>query len=380
MYIADIKFSPTMPDDTVEVVQLSRPTAPYFASVINRISLPTFEALELALLDDPGKRGVAHLFQKSDLLKATLALSHSRSVAVTTGFPTCTEFEVKEETDGLPGALAVCQALVTLGKEVTLVVDEGREKLYTSCVEHMVEVGALQAGSVAVMPFKEAKKKMKDAPSSSPPVYDCLVAIERAGLNSHGSYCTVKGKDVSQYVEPIDELFEVAQRNPHITTVGVGDGGNELGMGKVYDSVVKNIPLGETIACCVSADFLIAAGVSNWGGYALACGLYVGSGSPFHWRYRNHTINADQPPQFDVHRFLPTAEQVCDSIIQFFGCNNYYDVYISYLLQTSSLLKHMNEVGFRDRVSHGLGLSVDGLPLKVHLDKLAAITELATSV
>ena len=313
MFIADIKLSPTMLDDTVEVVQLSRATAPYFASVINRKSLPTFEALELALLDDPGKRGVAHLFQKSDLLKATLALSHSRSVAVTTGFPACTEFEVKEETDGLPGALAVCQALVTLGKEVTLVVDEGREKLYTSCVEHMVEVGALEAGSVAVIPFKEAKKMMMDSPpSSSRPVYDCLVAIERAGRNSHGTYCTMKGKDISQYVEPIDELFEMAQQNPHITTIGIGDGGNELGMGKVYDSVVKNIPLGESIACCVSADFLIAAGVSNWAGYALACGLCVASGSPFHWRYRNHAINADQPPQFDVHKFLPTAELVSD--------------------------------------------------------------------
>ena len=317
MFIADDKISPLELDDTVEVVQLSRPTAPYFSSVINRRSLPTFEALELALLDDPGKRGVAHLFQKSDLLKATLALSHSRSVAVTTGFPACTEFEVKEETDGLPGALAVCQALVTLGKEVTLVVDEGREKLYTSCVEHMVEVGALEAGSVAVIPFKEVKKMMmKDSsPSSSQPVYDCLVAIERAGRNSHGTYCTMKGKDISQYVEPIDELFEMAQQNPHITTIGIGDGGNELGMGKVYDSVVKNIPLGESIACCVSADFLIAAGVSSWAGYALACGLCVASGSPFHWRYRNHAINADQPPQFDVHRFLPTAEQVSDNSV-----------------------------------------------------------------
>ena len=310
MFITDIKVSPIKLDDTVEIVQLSRPSASYFASVINQKSLPTFEALEQVLLVDPGKRGVAHLFQKSDLLKATLALSHARSVAVTTGFPACTEFEIKEETDGLPGALAVCQALVTLGKEVSLIVDEGREKLYISCIEHMVEIGALPTGSVAVIPFKEAKEKMKSAPSSRPPVYDCLVAIERAGRNSHGTYSSMKGKDISQYVEPIDELFEIAQQNPHIMTIGIGDGGNELGMGKVYDSVVKNIPLGETIACCVSADFLIAAGVSNWGGYALACGLYVASGSPFHWRYRNHAIDADQPPEFNVHQFLPTAEQV----------------------------------------------------------------------
>lgn len=316
MFIADTKVSPLKLDDTVEIVQLSRPTAPYFASVINRKSLPTFEALEQVLLDDPGKRGVAHLFQKSDLLRATLALSHARSVAVTTGFPACTEFEVKEETDGLPGALAICQALTTLGKEVTLVVDDGREELYTSCVEHMVEVGVLQAGSVAVIPFKEAKEKMM---ASSPPMYDCLVAIERAGRNSRGIYCTMKGIDISQYVEPFDELFEMAQQNPHVMTIGIGDGGNELGMGKAYDCVIKDIPLGETIACSVSADSLIAAGVSNWGGYALACGLYIASGSPFHWRYRNHAINADQPPQFDVYRFLPTAEQVSDDTVPVIG-------------------------------------------------------------
>ena len=310
MFITDTKPSPIKLDDTVEIVQLSKLTDPFFASVINKKSLPTFGALEQALLDDPGKKGVAHLFQKSDLLKATLALSHAHSVAVTTGFPVCTEFEVKEETDGLPGALAICQALVALDKEVTLIVDEGREKLYSSCVEHMVEIGAFQAGSIVVVPFKEAKEKMKDNPPSSPPVYDCLLAIERAGRNSHGTYCSMKGKDISQYVQPIDELFEMARQNPHITTIGIGDGGNELGMGKVYDSIVKNIPLGETIGCCVSADFLIAAGVSNWGGYALACGLYIASNSPFHWRYRNRAVNADQPPQFSVHKFLPTAEQV----------------------------------------------------------------------
>ena len=40
----------------------------------------------------------------------------------------------------------------------------------------------------------------------------------------------------------------------------------------------------------------------------------------------------------------------------------------------------MNDVGFRDGVNHGLDQSVDGLPLQVHLNKLADITKLATSL
>lgn len=41
---------------------------------------------------------------------------------------------------------------------------------------------------------------------------------------------------------------------------GVGDGGNELGMGKVKDVVKAKMPKGELIACDVAADFAITAG------------------------------------------------------------------------------------------------------------------------
>jgi hypothetical protein len=59
--------------------------------------------------------------------------------------------------------------------------------------------------------------------------------------------------------------------------LAIGDGGNELGMGKVLDEIIKNpkIADGDKIGCAVAADFLIAASVSNWGGYALAAGAAV---------------------------------------------------------------------------------------------------------
>ena len=46
-------------------------------------------------------------------------------------------------------------------------------------------------------------------------------------------------------------------------------------------------------------------------------------------------------------------------------------------IQTSSLLKRMNELGFRDGVTKSLDQSVDGQPLPVHLKKLSDITKLA---
>lgn len=310
MFITDVKAEPKDLDDEIEIIQLSRRNDPYYASVISHNSLPIFEALEQLLLDDTEKKGVAHLFQKCDLLKAVLALSHARTVAVTTGFPVCTEFDVTEETNGPPGALAVCQALLSLGKNVTLIINERRENLYVCCVKHMVDIGAIKGGSLAVIPFEKAKKKLQQNSTSSTPVYDCLLSINRPGRNHYGTYCSIEGEDISHYVQPIDELFEVAQQNPHISTIGIGDNGNELGLGRVYSSIVNSISLGETIACSVSVDYLIVAGVSDWGGYAVACGLYVASNSPYHWRYRNYAISADQPPQFDLHKFLPTTDQV----------------------------------------------------------------------
>ena len=120
----------------------------------------------------------------------------------------------------------------------------------------------------------------------------------------------MKKADVSQYLDPVDDLFMDVQSNPRVTAICIGDGGNELGMGKVVDQVKEHITLGETIACVVPSDFVIAAGVSNWGGYAMSLGLYVVSSCQLHWRYRSHGIDAENPPEFHTNQFLPTNEQV----------------------------------------------------------------------
>lgn len=56
----------------------------------------------------------------------------------------------------------------------------------------------------------------------------------------------------------------------------LGDGGNELGMGKVFQKILdSSIPNKQEIACIVPTNHLIIASVSNWGGYALAAAAAV---------------------------------------------------------------------------------------------------------
>jgi hypothetical protein len=115
---------------------------------------------------------------------------------------------------------------------------------------------------------------------TSPPELDVtepshLIWIERAGPGSDGRCYTMRGRDISSSLSSIWHE-SASKREREYITIGIGDGGNEIGMGKIpHETIVKNIPNGDLIHCRVPTDFLIVAGVSNWGAYALAAGIYV---------------------------------------------------------------------------------------------------------
>jgi hypothetical protein len=105
----------------------------------------------------------------------------------------------------------------------------------------------------------------------------------------HHDRChTMRGRDITASMSPAHRLFEGA--GP-IRTIGIGDGGNEIGMGKVpWDVIRRNIPGGGLVACRVPCDYLIVCGVSNWGAYGLAAGVRLLRGAP------------PEPELFDVER------------------------------------------------------------------------------
>ncbi len=99
---------------------------------------------------------------------------------------------------------------------------------------------------------------------------DWVIAIERCGPSADGRARNMRGADISAHAAPLDRLFSAGPWR----TIAIGDGGNEIGMGCVPRALIAaHVPLGELIGCVVPADFLIAAGVSHWGAYAVLAAL-----------------------------------------------------------------------------------------------------------
>ena len=100
-----------------------------------------------------------------------------------------------------------------------------------------------------------------------------LIALERPGPTADGSFRTMRGRDITQYHQAVHAEYEVDARRASYS-IGIGDGGNEIGMGKISPEVIaSNVYNGTEVHCRVATDYLIVAGVSNWGAYALAAGV-----------------------------------------------------------------------------------------------------------
>jgi hypothetical protein len=85
---------------------------------------------------------------------------------------------------------------------------------------------------------------------------------------------TMKGIDITANTSPAHVLFKGHRTTPAFTTIGIGDGGNEIGMGKIpWEVIRRNVANGSLVACQTESDYLIVSGVSNWGAYALAAGV-----------------------------------------------------------------------------------------------------------
>jgi hypothetical protein len=112
-----------------------------------------------------------------------------------------------------------------------------------------------------------------------------LVAIERPGRGRGGDYLNARGLSVAAWNRPLDDMFLRGRRTSvsepraskpasrHPLTIGVGDGGNEIGMGSVRARLAREGPLAARIASVVVVDHLVVAGVSNWGAYGIVTQL-----------------------------------------------------------------------------------------------------------
>lgn len=177
-------------------------------------------------------------------------------VGIVTGFMIPSFEPPTGETDGPLGALFLANAFSRIGISTVLLSDASG-------------YSALEVGQR----FLNLNVPLVNLPGEIPGVTH-LIALERSGpSHANGRNHTMRGRDITHLTAPAHLLFEGPS---DYVTIGIGDGGNEIGMGKVpYSTICKNIPNGELVACRTATDHLIVAGISNWGAYGLAAGVML---------------------------------------------------------------------------------------------------------
>ncbi len=171
------------------------------------------------------------------------------------------------ETDGPSGTVFLALALKKLGFKPVIVTDEFTRGFFE-----------LKDIETVYMPFDEGEDWCRMVLDKYKPVG--LISIERCGKNSNLDYANMRGVSIAEKTARVDLLFE--QAFGKIPTIGVGDGGNEIGMGNVASLISERLSL---LPCIVKTDLLVIATVSNWGAYAITAYLEKLSGKKVFMSY-----------------------------------------------------------------------------------------------
>ena len=231
-------------------------------------SVRRIAAIEALVCRDVGRKTQELIAASAGGLSAAAeALAGATRVGLITGFFVPRGAVAAPETDGPVGAALLAAALTACGVPARIAVD-------TPC-----------AGAVRAAVGEAGEGVMVDEVSLDDRAgIDRLVAawrgaeishalaIERCGRSVDGRPRNMRGVDVSPWTAPLDDLF---LGGPWVK-LAVGDGGNEIGMGRLPAGLVaRTVPNGAEIACVTSCDHLVVAGVSNWGAYGLMAALAV---------------------------------------------------------------------------------------------------------
>lgn len=230
--------------------------------------------IEKTIQQDPGGRGLEYWAPQGDIIPAVESLKDGKHILIATGFYILSAGAI--ETDGPLGAIMLADALEKSGKKVTLIFDDHSEEIIQKGIEAI-------GGQIdyAVVPTNGPF----DLTSLLTPGTTHFIALERPGRASDGAFYNFKGNNISKYHMVLDDFFiECGLKN--ITTIGIGDGGNELGMGAVSEAVDQFVDFDRPFSCQTAAMYIICAGVSNWAGYGIAAFLSVMTGK-----------NLMQPPE-----------------------------------------------------------------------------------
>lgn len=218
-----------------------------------------YRELQTLLGHDAGGRGLAAAGLQLPLAEVTRELCRARHTVILTGFPVQSAAGLVGETDGPVGSAHLAAALLAVGGRVTVLTDATSLPM----VKAALDSAAPQAALGMVCPGDDAKQLLCQLHPTH------LIALERPGKAADGHFYSMRGRVLDAAVTETDTLFAKAKA-AGVTTIAVGDGGNELGMGGLRETIKAVVPYGEQIASAQAADYALVSGVSNWWGWGMA--------------------------------------------------------------------------------------------------------------
>ncbi len=265
----------------------------------DRVKLWRFgEIVDALTARDYTARGISHelyeevraVRKKPLAMEAAAALGErlrpGSRVMIFTGWPSRSWLiEGLTETDGPVGAAILARALEEAFDVIPIIVMEKRlcafgeaglraAGLIVSDLETALrsKPGPPKASVAAVTEFtSDAGQAQREAEKLLDHVKpDALIAIELPGANRDGSYHNVTAREVpTELVMKADYCMQEGTARG-ILTVGIGDGGNELGMANAAGAIKRYLKEGDMIAPVTPVDHLVVSCISNWGALGMA--------------------------------------------------------------------------------------------------------------
>lgn len=187
----------------------------------------------------------------------------------------------KGETDGPPGTAVLAKLLRSRGHRIVVLSDEafmpgiiGSFDALGMMEDDQLQFEAFPLGAEAG--YRKTCQLMIRNPNASAGIF-----IEKPGPNEHGVFHTSAGKPKDpESVAHLHLLAEALTKNGRIT-IGIGDGGNEIGFGSAGKELANVLPQARECGCpcgggiqnATKVDSLISASTSNWGAYGAAAAL-----------------------------------------------------------------------------------------------------------
>jgi hypothetical protein len=245
--------------------------------MVSRIDESLYNSIDSVITSKDNGRKIESLYASvREITRAPMCLSAaldlqklegSGMVLIATGFPVIMDDgSTSCETDGPLGAVRLIYGLSLLGIDTHIMTDN----LYSKHIIRLLNSQELNTRISVARRGKRAERDIRDLLKKCNP--DAIITVELPGRGYDGRYHDMRGTDITPYVAPLDLLVDYAP-DVGARTIGIGDGGNEAGMGWISDTVRREIDQGDKIASKVKTDHLIVGSTSNWGAYGLMAAL-----------------------------------------------------------------------------------------------------------